>query len=450
MILVLSFFFSVQANAQTTSDSIFLANSREVIFKVNSTQISPAYRQYLIHTVVPELKALGANGIVVGRSAASPEGPYENNRRLAKGRQATIIRILQAEGINTDAIRFDNIIEEYELLVEMMRQKHDPDYEFVKSVVDSCAHDDRTTKSLLMKAQGGTLFNRLKREYFPDLRAVRIMVCTVPNKDFVHIDNLLTDTIVKGEINYNPPDSTTQEDSIPQTDRELRRELLSIKTNAAMYAAYVPKYGWCPLPNVSVEYYPRHGHFTWQGNFDCPWWIGNTTNHKYFELRNYTLESRYYFRNSNKSYLDGKPIPNGKAAFKGLYASLYAHAFLYQIGCNKYDGWIGEGAGFGVGLGYVFPLSKRNQHWRIEIGAQFGFFRTKYDPFVYGCPVENVEDGLYYYDYTGDADLFKKRQYRFNWLGPTRAGITITYDLLYRRNHKKGASLKSKEKGGGR
>jgi hypothetical protein len=41
--------------------------------------------------------------------------------------------------------------------------------------------------------------------------------------------------------------------------------------------------------------------------------------------------------------------------------------------------------------------------------------------------------------------LFKKRQYRFNWFGPTRVGITLTYDLLYRRIQKKGISLKSTE-----
>ena len=85
----------------------------------------------------------------------------------------------------------------------------------------------------------------------------------------------------------------------------------------------------------------------------------------------------------------------------------------------------------------------------MEFGALLGFFVSKYDPFVYGCPVENVKDGLYYYDYIGDADLFKKRQYRFTWFGPTRVGVTITYDLLYRRQHKKGVSLKRWEKKGG-
>ena len=58
----------------------------------------------------------------------------------------------------------------------------------------------------------------------------------------------------------------------------------------------------------------------------------------------------------------------------------------------------------------------------------------------------NYRDHLYYYKWTGDADLFKKRQYRFTWFGPTRVGITLSYDLLYRRVQKKGVSFKSTER----
>ena len=76
-----------------------------------------------------------------------------------------------------------------------------------------------------------------------------------------------------------------------------------------------------------------------------------------------------------------------------------------------------------------------------------GFFRCKYDPYRYVNPIDpTYHDDLYYYKWTLDASLFKKRQYRWNWLGPTRIGITLTYDLLYRRIQKHGASFKSKEK----
>lgn len=460
--IILLLLLAQQAQAQCTTDSAFLANSTEVIFRVNRTEITPEYRDIIINRIVPRLKSLSPDGIVIGRTAASPEGPYNNNRRLANGRREALKRILVSEGVDPSLIRFDLAIEEYALLVEMMRLNSDADYELVREIVERNQGDDIQTKKELKAAQDGKLFARLLKEYFPQLRAVRIAIYDTAHDAIVRPEPM--DTLELPELGsiFRAPGFPELAPAIPQIQLPVqadlidivydvvrhRREFLSVKTNLAMYAAFVPKYGWCPLPNISVEYYPKHGHFTVQGDFDCPWWIGNTTNHKYFELRNYTLEGRYYLRSSDKSYTAG--LPNGKAAFQGFYVSAYAHAFLYQIGLNKDDGWVGEGLGAGVGLGYVVPLGRRNQHWRLEIGAQVGFFRTKYDPFVYGCPVEKIEDGLYYYDYTGDADLFKPRQYRFTWLGPTRAGITLSYDLLYRKKGKKGVSFCPLEKGGKR
>lgn len=227
-----------------------------------------------------------------------------------------------------------------------------------------------------------------------------------------------------------------------------RRELLAVKTNLLEWGAYVPQYGWCPMPNVELEYYPKRGHWTFGANFDFPWWKGNIDNHKYFELNNLQLYARYYIRNSNKSYRSGTAEPDGTSAFRGFYLSAYAHAFLYQIGFSENKGWVGEGIGGGIGIGYALPLC-RSGRWKIDFSAQFGVFMTKYDPYVYGCPVENIKDGYYYYDYKGEASQFKKREYALTWLGPTRVGVSISYSLFYRRgNGKKGISLRQLEKGG--
>jgi hypothetical protein len=219
--------------------------------------------------------------------------------------------------------------------------------------------------------------------------------------------------------------------------------LLSIKTNLLLDAAYVPGYDrWCPIPNVAIEYYPKGGHFTFGASFDMPWWQ-HYKEHKFFQLRNYQLETRYYLRSGS--------VPSGLAAgkapaFSGLYLQAYAHGGLFGICFDASRGWVGEGAGAGVGVGYVMPISK-NGHWRLELGLQAGFFRCKYDPYKYENPINpDYHDDLYYYKWTGKPELFKKRQYRWNWIGPTRVGITLTYDLLYRRIQKRGASFKSTER----
>ena len=225
-------------------------------------------------------------------------------------------------------------------------------------------------------------------------------------------------------------------------DTLYRREYLSVKTNLLFYGVYMPGYDrWCPIPNVAVEYYPWRGHFTFGASFDCPWWQ-NYEKHKYFQVRNYQLEARYYLKPAG-SVTDCSAI--GKPAYKGFYVQGYGHVGLFGICFDADRGWVGEGFGAGVGIGYVLPLGKRGP-WRLDFGLQAGYFRCKYDPFQYENPVNpDYRDHLYYYKWTQSPALFKKRQYRWDWIGPTRIGITLSYDLLYRRIQKRGMSFKSYE-----
>lgn len=419
-------------------DSVFLKKSHEVIFPVNRSILLPKYKKLLEDTVAVGLRHMGDSGVVLGRAAASPEGPLRFNKRLAISRMQSIKDYLEQLGVETTRIKFDTVYEDYQLLVEMMRQKKDPFYARVRDVVSAGKKDLQKIKKELQVADGGKIWEHVYKKYYPNLRAVRLMLAYQPKKSSPMLHGMplykfnpeITDYIIVG-------DPIT----IPYDDSDERRELLSIKTNLPMWGTYIPQYGgWCPLPNVAIEYYPAHGHWTYGMSYDNPWWIGNTTNHKYFEVRHYQLETRRYFRNSDLWYQEGG------AAFQKWYLSAYADAGLYQVGFSASKGWIGEGGGFGFGAGYVMPF-KCNPHWRLEFSAQVGYFVTKYDPYVYGCPVETVDDGFYYYNWTGKADLFRKRMHRFTWMGPTRVGITLSYDLLYRKKPK-GVSFRRWEKGG--
>lgn len=222
----------------------------------------------------------------------------------------------------------------------------------------------------------------------------------------------------------------TEADSI--THEENRRESMSIKTNVLLDLAYMPGYNrFCPIPNVAVEYYPLHGHFTYGASFDGPWWK-HDKEHKYFQLRNYQVHTRYYLRSGDIN----EQKPGKGAAFKGFFISAYAHAFLYNICFDADRGWEGEGWGTGLGIGYVMPLD-RKQHWRLEFGLQAGYLHTLYDPYQWRCPVNPSHDPeQYYYKWYGDAKDFKKRQHRYSWIGPTRVDITLSYDIFYRSSQK--------------
>lgn len=244
-------------------------------------------------------------------------------------------------------------------------------------------------------------------------------------------------------------------------DTLYRRATLAIKTNLLFYGVYMPGYDrWCPMPNVALEYYPKKGHFTFGASFDSPWWRDYDA-HKYFQVRQYQVESRYYLRGrkaqkaqahkthrpheAHEAHEAYEPYEPYEPPFTGFYLQAYANGGVFGICFDANRGWVGEGIGGGLGLGYVLPLT-RTGHWKLEFNLQAGYFRCKYDPYQYENPVDpSYHDDLYYYKWTLSPSLFKKRQYRWNWIGPTRIGITLSYDLLYKRIQKKGVSFKAHE-----
>lgn len=340
--------------------------------------------------------------------------------------------------------------EDYDLLYTMMMLKHDAKFHDVDSLITLYADDTQRLKAAMKRHDGGKLWRYLLKEYFPKLRAVRIIVV---DKRLANIDSndlaprpiaaTIPATVADCHLRIQNADITPAY-IIPATTPASalqRREVLSVKTNVLFDFAYMPGYDrFCPIPNVALEYYPLHGHFTYGASFDCPWWQ-HYDEHKYFQVRNYQLHTRYYLRSGDIR----KRKPGEGAAFRGLYLSLYAHAYLYNICFDEKRGWEGEGWGAGLGIGYVVPLG-RSGHWKLEFGLQAGYLSTNYDPYQWKCPIDpDTDKEQYYYKWYGNANDFQKRQHRFSWLGPTRVEITLSYDLLYRRNNKKGVSFRNRE-----
>ena len=409
------------------------------------------------------------------RGAASPEGPTRFNKFLGEKRAETLINFIKANlkaSIN-EKFETEIDIEDYRTLCLMMRRMGDKDYGYVQAMCDQYLPKNQIDKlkSTLRTARQGTLWRRLYREYFPRLRAARIVFffrapnTYAPKVIIEPLEVVAPPVKVEPPVEIKPPvveikppvvevkppvvevvEKPAQPDTAvlppveevkpqgPWIERYPRRELLSVKTNALLYGVYMPGgYDkWCPIPNIALEYYPLRGHFTYGASFDCPWWQ-NYWGHKYFQVRNYQLEARYYFR---KGDIELRPEGQG-AAYKGWYLQAYGHATLFGICFDENHGWVGEGGGGGIGLGYVLPLSKKG-HWRLEFQLQAGAFFCTYDPYQFENPVDpNYVDHLYYYKWTQSPSLFKKRQYRSSWIGPTRVGITLSYDLLYRKAIKK-------------
>lgn len=446
---------------EALSDEEFLDKAGKVVFRVNRFDVltNDSLLTLLEDEVLPLINGDSLRlARIVLRGAASPEGPYRNNQMLGRRRVEMLANFLRARltiPVCEEDLEIEAVSEDYRLLLAMMRRAGDREADLVERLCDRHLPKDEYTllKNKLQLVHGGALWKRLLRDYFPQLRATRLVLFfekapmpvqpeqpEVPEEPISPIEPI-------EPISPTEPEEPTEIDETPDTTlpnlvRVPRREILSIKTNLLFDFAYMPGYDrWCPIPNVALEFYPLHGHFTVGASFDCPWWQ-HYWDHKFFQIRNYQVEGRYYLRSGD---ILSNP-PGEGPAFRGLYFSAYAHLGLFGICFDENHGWEGEGIGGGLGIGYMQRLGKKG-HWRLEFGAQVGFLRCGYDPYQFENPVNPAyRDHLYYYKWNGKAKDFRERQYRFNWFGPTRIGVTLSYDILYRRQTKKGVSFRPYEK----
>jgi len=449
------------------SNEDFFDDCAKIIFPVNKYVLpkNDTILRVLEQEILPRLNKDSSQlvGILI-RGAASPEGPYKWNKFLGEHRAKALTDFVNARllfktapdalDIHVDSaamlLHQESITEDYPSLCVAMKKAGDPNYNFVKDICDLylAKNDEKQLKKVLMNVQGGRLWKYLLKTYYPQLRAARFMLFFRQRPDIIINPTIVQEMVFpKMELVQPAPILSV----LPSEEVLIRRKMLAVKTNLLFWGAYIPGYNrWAPIPNIALEYYPLKGHFTVGASFDMPWYQDYNA-HKYFQFRNYQVEGRYYFKGakkpSNTNYAEESREAHeyNTKAYTGFYLQAYAHAAIFGICFDEDRGWVGEGAGAGVGFGYVQPLSK-NGRWRLELGVQAGFFRCKYDPYQFENPVNpNYRDHLYYYKWTNKPELFKKRQYRYNWVGPTRVGVTLSYDLLYRRVQKKGVSLKSYE-----
>ena len=416
--------------APAISDSLFDAAAQGIRFRVNSTQLqaSDPFVSLYKEVLVPWLKAndMELREVFV-RGAASPEGPYLNNVRLSRGRTARLIELLRSQlGQSMDGasdVNVQSITEDYGLLVKMMYQAADADAARVEGIWQRCQGDEQECKRLLKALDKGKVWPRLVKEYFPALRQARVILWFARKADAApritpirpQVEKRLL-SLPQQRLQYLPaaPVSLPAEAPAPAYTR---RHLIAARTNLVHDLLYVPQFGFAPGGNIQLEYYPLRGHYTLNAGFTFTnhrrW-----QQHKFFQIRDFQLEARRYFK--------------GNGQFTGLYLGAYAQGVVYGIGFGKDQGWEGEGAGGGISVGYTWKLNRKGS-LRLEVSAALGVLYTRYDPYVYGNPYTGTDTGLYYYDYLGNAADFVKRNHQLTWLGPTNAGVHITYDIIYRK-----------------
>ena len=421
------------------SDSTYAdADYTEIHFRQNKADLEPDYmdNQRSLNHLSRVMDSLGLENIAAVEIIAqsSPDGGLARNEWLTEHRSQVILEYMQEHFPElNDRISLNTVTESWENLSMYVAQ--DPNLTEanrtkILDIIDSPTMSVATKKARLKNNLGrqaklGDIYAYLIKYYYPVIRNTGIYILhTVepvtafnmpPMIPYVEETKpVLPDTI--GPAPERPEPHVFEEpDSTPP---ERKRPVVAVKTNIPYWGFFRKDLGWAPIYNVEAEWYlTENGRWTLLGEYEFPWHMAKD-NHECFQIMNLQLEARRYFKKDSRH--------------SGHYLSAYVGANLFDICFDGYTGhgYQGEGMGGGLGYGYVLPLGKKpDTKWKLEFFIKGGVYMTLYDPYDAGNPFS----GKYYYEWYDAPNLFMRRNMIFRWLGPTGAGITLSYDLIHKK-----------------
>lgn len=422
----------------TVSDEMFYKVSAGVTFKVNRTEIRPddpflqLWRTEILQRVNKEHLQLRR---VYIRGAASPEGPYDNNIRLGRERAHALFTELQ-NNLTYQYLRAElkisSVNEDYGHLCVLMKEANDPAYAEVQQMYDSSHGDERLCKQKLQAAYGGRLWQRLLRDYFPKLRAARVILWFsepdpehAPAKPVVHINDTIRDTtfIFHTEIHQGVPQPKT--DTWTARDSVKRHPLFAIKSNILFDAL--------TFLNGEIEV-PIGNRWSLMAEVTWPWWLQKSHNKWCNEMGEGGLELRYWFHKWNRHSTYRRWAEEKNIPLVGWFLGPYAYLGYYDFQFKRHNGRQGEFAGGGITAGYSKLLGR---HWRFEVSLSAGATYTYYRKYHIddNTEVQPDRDQHLWRDTPKGHDLKKL------WLGPTKFKLSFSY-LLYKKCKKQKGGAK--------
>lgn len=354
-------------------------------------------------------------------SQSSPEGVYEHNMWLSDKRSATMDAFMREhypDLVHKMTVSPDG--ESWQMLRDYVSRDTRMEAAPVQRVLDVIDADInvgtrkwRMENVLGTDANVGDVYRYLYRTYYPVIRFSGITIDHETERVQIN-ERPVVVPVVEPVI---PVEQITEAPVEVEPEPEYRRfPKLALKTNLAYDAVFTKNLGYSPILNVEYEYYlSENGHWSTVGEYEFPWW-SNEGKHQYLQMFNWQQEVRYYLK-------------KGKG-YTGHYLSAYAGANIYDICFDSKlgNGYQGEGVHAGLGYGYVLPLNRKGS-WKLEFFLKGGYYESHYDKYDAGIPFQ----GKYYYRWYKNPNDFVPRNWRFRWFGPTGAGITLSYDIIYRR-----------------
>lgn len=383
-----------------------------VDFRVNSTHIDTDYKNNSerIANLISFLQRILADSTarivnVSFRGAASPEGSYQLNRMLAKGRMQSLERLVRSKvDIPDNIITYDDSYIPWEYLAEKIQESDISHKEDILSIIGEKSEivnysngksiDSRIPK--LQKLDDGKVWQEMLRRFFSPMRNACVVFITLKAETLPKLEPIVTENIytfpIPDIIHLAPLEPVPLAVSV--TNEWTRT--LSVKTNALGLGL--------AIANAAVEIdLCKHWSFNLPVYYSA--WNYFTSTVKFRTLA-VQPEIRYWFSEKN-------PVNDG--LFVGAHFGLayYNIATDGEYRTQDHDG-TSPALGGGLAVGYRMPISKNN-HWKMEFSIGAGAYKLHHDKF------HNYHNGLL-------VSTEKK-----NYIGIDQASVSFSYTFDLKR-----------------
>jgi hypothetical protein len=356
-------------------------------FRVNSTVIDSAYSDNAarMQEMVEFLRTIHQDSTiniieVSFCGAASPEGSYQLNRKLAQGRLSALEKFIRSEvdipdsliTYNDSYIPWDylksqiedsGLIRKDEVIAILEEEARLVDYHHPNTHIDN-----RVVK--LRALEGGKVWQQMNNLFFDRMRnACAVFVTYKKELPPVQEPIIVQDTVVAEPSTEITPDTTAIVETIVPKIEEWNRKLY-LKTNALFWGM--------GMTNVSAEIdLAKHWSFALPVTYSA--WNYFTSTVKFRTLA-VQPEFRYWFNEDNQKF------------FIGAHLGYAQYVNVAVDGNYRYQDHDGKSPalGGGISVGYRMPISKSDK-WDIEFSLGAGVYSLHYDKF-YNTP--NTKDGL--------------------------------------------------------
>lgn len=351
------------------------------IYRVNKYRLLPASTldslALYIDTHLPSIRRVWVGG------SASPEGPVWWNLQLGEYRADALSQwLLSHTQLPSSRLETESLGEDWQSVVVALEGSAFPHRDRILQII-ATEPDWAQRKSLIRQIDGGHTWWQLVREVFPPIRNSRIHI-----QEYAPKLPLIVPPYVPAPASPLPEVTIAAVVPEPMLHPTPTRAL-ALKTNLIFAGALIANLG------VEVQ---LHRHWS----LDMPVYYSpyDITPTRKIRLLASQPEVRYWFNE----------------AMRGLYVGAHATVSGFNVAINDHGRYQDpEHAlwGVGLGLGWATHLD-REHHWGLELNLGAGMARYRYDVFT------NTPNGPLV------------RQGSDTWWGPTRAGLTISYQWRWR------------------